>query len=424
VHWLRERTERRRVARSQLPDGTPCLVKHFLAPRRHRLRELAKRALGQDGARREWRALARLHAAGRYVPRPLALLRLGRGEDALVTEWIEGPTLSEALAAAPPARRRALDEVGRRVRELHDAGWAHRDLHRGNVILAETGPVFVDLQAAVPRCSQRARHRDLGMLDHSLRGRLGIGNRLRLRAAGLGLARPFDAAARAALRAAGSASQRRQRETVRSRAQRSLRAGRRARRLRLAGGTGLIARSADETELGAALEAQTSAPRIAVRRHPARWRDLLLGSGARRGWQRGFALAAASVPGAEPLAFVETRRFGRPGSSTLWLRAPEPCAAPSLEERVLAWARLWARLEATGFRPPPPDEEALYFERRGGRVEAGVAAAEDVGLPRPAGPAGNPAALDALERAWRALGADDELCRRGRVAYRRARRCG
>src|SRR5258706_404655 len=80
-------------------------------------------------APREWRPLTRLRASGIPVPAPLGLARLASGEHVLVTEWIDGVPLAEALANAAE-RRAVLAAVGALVRTLHDAGWVHRDLHR------------------------------------------------------------------------------------------------------------------------------------------------------------------------------------------------------------------------------------------------------------------------------------------------------
>ena len=418
VDWLRDRTDRRRVARSHLPDGTPCLVKHFLAPARHRLREALKRLVRLDGARREWRALERLHAGGQSVPRPLAHVRLPGREDVLLTEWIEGPTLRAALETPDVAeRRRLLESAGAAVLHLHRSGWIHGDLHRSNLLLSERGWVMVDLASASRRARARARYTDLGLLELSLRTQLSPGGRLRLRAAALGARRPFDAAEREALRAVGRAGRRRQQWLWRGRALRGGRAGRRALALRAEGGAGLIAAGADESAVREALAGRGSGELLVRRLAGA-----ASGGAARRGWRLSFALAAAGVPHAEPVAFVEWRRLGIPRSAALVLGVPGT-ASPSLEERVKAWARLWARLHANGFRTPSPDPAELAFTRSDRDSVARLIAPERLALPvLPPNLPPDPA-LDELERAWRAEGATAEQCRRGRAAYLRARVC-
>src|SRR5262249_33712282 len=244
VEWLRQRDRRRRLARIGLPGGRACFAKHYLARDRHAWRDAGKERLGLAAARREWRTLASLRAAGLPVPAPLAHALLASGEHVLVTEWIEAVPLAEALADRA-RRRELLAAVGAVVRALHEAGWVHRDLHRANLLIAGGAPVLRDLQAARRARGAAARLRDLGRLDHSLRRLLSRGDRVRLRAAALGLPRPLDAAGREAVRAAGAASLLRARAHANSRARRSLRAGRRAQRFEFEGGRGLVSRAFD-----------------------------------------------------------------------------------------------------------------------------------------------------------------------------------
>ncbi|MDX1650813.1 MAG: lipopolysaccharide kinase InaA family protein, partial [Myxococcota bacterium] len=341
---------------------------------RHPFRERLKAALGRSPADREARRLARLHAAGVPVPPPLGRGVLPGGDRILVLPWIEGEPLAALLAGPPAPRRRALAALGRAVARLHAAGFAHGDLHAENLLFAGGDPVLLDLQHARRRAGEAARLRDLGALDYSLRDRAALSDRLRLRAAALGLRRPFDAAARARLRAVGRAARRRARAHGRSRTRRRMRPGRLVASLRLPAGAGLRWRDFPEAVAAGALRAHDAVlagppdaasdpesearpspgggaavlqagPRGAVTRVRVDGRglvvkegragglaralaDRLRGSAARRGWRGGHGLLAREVPAARPLAFVEQRRLGLPVRSWLVLEdlAPAPDA--------------------------------------------------------------------------------------------------
>src|SRR5262249_7084497 len=182
------------------------------------------------------------------------------------------------------------------------------DLHRENILVAERGLVLVDLQAARPARGARARWRDLGRLDHSLRELLSIGDRVRLRAAVLGVQRPVDAPSRAALRAERRGSGAREA----GRARRSRRPGRRAERFAAAGGRGLVSRAIDARRVRTLLEEPASVPDLELRRYAARGSDLLCGSAARRAWHAAHALEASGIACATPVALLGGSRLGAP----------------------------------------------------------------------------------------------------------------
>jgi len=379
VEWLRRRDRRRRLARVALPGGSAVFAKIYLAADRHPLREWWKRRLGLTTAEREWRTLKRLRSAGLSVPAPLAHLQLATGEHVVVTEWLEGRPLGEALPASPRSRRSLLTAVGALVRRLHGAGWVHRDLHGENVLVAGVAPVLVDLQAAARRIGERARMRDLGSLDHSLRARLSLGDRVRLRAAALGLTRPFDRTARAQLRAVGRAALARGRAHATSRARRSLRAGRRARPFAVEGGRGLIARDADEARVRAALEgAQT--PGVEVRRYP-RTAPLRRRSTAARAWAVAHALEASDVAVVKPLAFLEWRRLGLPGRSLLVVESSSLAERCTAERAARARSALRARLREAGFATGALPDPGIACVEREGALAAQVVALEALRLP-------------------------------------------
>jgi len=376
VEWVRQRDRRRRLARIPLAGGRACFAKHYLAGDRHSWRDAWKERLGLVAAQREWRTLARLRAAGVPVPAPLVHARLASGERVLVTEWIAGVPLAEALADA--VRRPALlAAVGALVRALHEAGWVHRDLHRENILIAGGAPVLVDLQAARRSRSDAARLRDLGRLDHSLRRLLSRGDRVRLRASALGLARPLDAAGRAAVRAVGAASLARARAHANSRARRSLREGRRAQRFEFGGGRGLVSRAFDPAAVYAVLAAPAATVGFEVRPYRFAPRDLWRGSAARRAWAVAHALEASDVACVAPVAFVEWRLFGVPLRSALVV-ADELRADP---QRAATPDELRARLREAGFDTRGLDALGIALFERAGRSEARVIAPEQLRFP-------------------------------------------
>jgi len=142
VSLLRERATRS-VHLEHDPAGRAVVVKRFHDPR----------ALGPlvDGLRawREHSALARLHAAGLPVPRPLGVTRAGRSFE-LRQEAVPGArALGEFLggAARPPRGWRALlGALGALLARLHALGLEHGDLHAGNVLVDAAGrPWLIDL---------------------------------------------------------------------------------------------------------------------------------------------------------------------------------------------------------------------------------------------------------------------------------------
>ena len=384
---LREQPGHRRLVRARLASGQLVFLKHFARRRgRHRLREACKRIFGLEAARREWRALVALHARGVAVPEPLALAELDDGELVIATRFLEGRTLKQTLAEPPTAHRALLHAVADLVASLHAAGWAHGDLHHGNVLLADGYVWLLDLQSARGAHSRFARQRDLGELDHALAGSLSLSDRVRLRARALGLARPFSTDARRRLRAVGRASERRARAYARSRMRRARRPGRRYARLRVGEREGLRWRRIDEASVLRALADHAHAlanrsPAVLQRRTRSRvtrveaggvrvvlkeWRargllrpfaDGLRGSPAARAFRGGVGLRARRIGAAVPYAFLERRRLGLPVASWLLLEDLRPAVPADAFAGVLdaarvadALASLLARLHRAGIR--------------------------------------------------------------------------
>jgi tRNA A-37 threonylcarbamoyl transferase component Bud32 len=374
VDWLRRRDRRRRLARVRLADGRSLFAKHYLASDRHALRDAWKERLGLSTARREWRTLERLRSAGLPVPAPLAHVQLASGEHVVVMEWIDAVPLAAALADAKQ-RRPLLTALGALVKKLHAAGWVHRDLHRENVLVSSRGLVLIDLQAARRSRSAAARIRDLGRLDHSLRRILSRGDRVRLRAAALGAARPLDAASREHVRAVGRASLARARSHAASRARRSLRAGRRAQALECAGGRGLVSRAFEPAAVIALFAAPAQTVGYEVRHYRASLSDLWRGSAARRSWAVAHALEASDLACVTPVAFLEWRYLGFLQRSALVVADDCDASAP-IAPGSEACAKLLARLEEAGFAADGLDSRGLDLCRRAGQTFARVIALE------------------------------------------------
>ena len=128
---------------------------------------LAKAMIGRAAWQREWWALTTLWAAGVAVPEPLGLARTAGGDRLVVTAFIAGVSLWDELRNAGATSNARLQACGRAVACLHGAGVAHGDLHPGNVLLADTGPVLIDFQRSAKR-RRRTRIGDIARLDFSL----------------------------------------------------------------------------------------------------------------------------------------------------------------------------------------------------------------------------------------------------------------
>ena len=336
--------------------------------------------LGWSPARREEAALRALHEAGVPVAEALGRAELAGGDALLVLRYLPGVPLDEALAAPAAERRALLRALGEAVAALHRAGFAHGDLHAGNVRVSAGAPALLDLQHARRGGGEAAARADLGWLDYSLWGRASASDRLRLRAAALGLRRPFDARAREQLRAVGRAAELRAADHARSRTRRALRPGRLAARVRLGALRGLRLRELEEPALVRLLEAHARAAdaqvlkddprtrltalgegphRVVVKESRARGvaralADFARGSAARRAWRAGHGLRARGVGAAAPLAFVEERRLGVPARSWIVLANLRPApdgleaANEAPEAALAAFTRLLVALHRRG----------------------------------------------------------------------------
>ena len=117
-----------------------------------------------DQAASEWQALLHLSAAGIPVPRPVAWSRLPEGGAVLATAEIPGATpLKEAY------RRDLLPAVAALIRRMHQAGYLHRDLHLGNLLVAGDAVWVIDVhRGRIGPVAARDEERALGQLAYSL----------------------------------------------------------------------------------------------------------------------------------------------------------------------------------------------------------------------------------------------------------------
>ncbi|MBM4148772.1 MAG: glycosyltransferase [Lentisphaerae bacterium] len=164
----------------EFPDGT---VPGSVVVKRHRPRvalEHIKYAFQPTRAMAEWRNARALESAGVAVARALALGELRRfglwfGSDLVMERVLPGTTLREYLDAADrgdgPCRALVLD-LAAQVARFHAAGYHYRDLHVGNILVAEDGTArLIDLHE--PRRAYRDERRvavdDLARLNSSAR---------------------------------------------------------------------------------------------------------------------------------------------------------------------------------------------------------------------------------------------------------------
>jgi tRNA A-37 threonylcarbamoyl transferase component Bud32 len=334
----------RRLIRLDDGSAAPLLLKvHRHATGRHALRDRIKRSFGRVAAEREWRALRRAYEMGVAVPEPLGRARLADGDELVVERFVAGPLLANALASRDGGIAETLLALGTAIHALHAGGLAHGDLHAGNLILSEAGPVLLDWQSA-RRCrgpGDRAATHDLALLDASL-GRLGVSSwdRHRLCCAALGFSEADTSESRAAVEAIAQTGVAARERHAHNLTRRSLRPGDSGVPWCTPLGQGLRRPDVDAATLEKALEAdlaalarspgratddgarvlkadgRTSVSRVsadgrewvvkAVRRDgPGRLlEDRLKRGPAQRAWRAAAGLRSRDIPCAEPVAFL------------------------------------------------------------------------------------------------------------------------
>ena len=162
------RSKRRRILHIT-PTGRPGLIiKGFHEkPGGSAWLSIMKRILGQAPWQREQRGLQSVKAHPPLAPAFLGRARTPQGEILLISEFIEGPGLGEALSGSKADTASMLTACGEVIARLHQSGVAHGDLHPGNLLLAEGGPILIDFQRS-SKNRTHSRTDDLARLDFSL----------------------------------------------------------------------------------------------------------------------------------------------------------------------------------------------------------------------------------------------------------------
>ncbi|HEX7182356.1 MAG TPA: lipopolysaccharide kinase InaA family protein, partial [Thermoanaerobaculia bacterium] len=153
LHWGRNYLY---VARLETACGpVDVVVKQF---RNRSAKDRLRRRLRGSKAAKSWRVARAMLAAGVLTPEPV--MRIESEDEAGPSFYVcrHLPDVLEArylLRAANAGREREefpevdlprfLDELGRTARRLHDAGFWHRDLSSGNVLLRGDGLYLIDL---------------------------------------------------------------------------------------------------------------------------------------------------------------------------------------------------------------------------------------------------------------------------------------
>jgi hypothetical protein len=168
LHWGRNYLY---LARCDTAAGAQeVVVKQF---RNRRWRDRLRRRLGGSKAAKSWRIAHALRAAGIATPEPLILADSvsPAGPSFYVCRFLAAGLEARYLLRAANAGRETelfpdidlpafLRQLGGFIRRLHDAGFWHRDLSSGNVLLDRGAP------AAGPDAPNR-----LGLGDHKRAGR-------------------------------------------------------------------------------------------------------------------------------------------------------------------------------------------------------------------------------------------------------------
>jgi tRNA A-37 threonylcarbamoyl transferase component Bud32 len=178
LHWGRNYLYLTRCETAAGP--VEVVVKQF---RNAGLRDRLRQRRGAGKAARSWRVARAMTAAGIATPEPLLLLesRCARGPSFYVCRYLAGRVEARHLLRAANAGREAelypgldlsrfLAQLGGFIRRLHDAGFWHRDLSSGNVLVRLEEPMelaLVDLNRArrAGRLTLSQRARDLSRMN-------------------------------------------------------------------------------------------------------------------------------------------------------------------------------------------------------------------------------------------------------------------
>ncbi|MGV9377711.1 protein kinase domain-containing protein [Nonomuraea sp. NPDC003707] len=126
----------------QAPDGTRVAVK-LIHPRMD---------AQADFRRRFAREVAAAKRVARFCTAPVLDADVEGDVAYLVTEYVEGPSLGDAVHESGPLKGSALDglaaAMAMALRAIHGAGVVHRDLKPSNVLLSQVGPKVIDFGIA------------------------------------------------------------------------------------------------------------------------------------------------------------------------------------------------------------------------------------------------------------------------------------
>jgi len=209
VRQLDNRITSRIVLRGESRDEAVFLKRHERASMAQRLRPRLRGSLPTLGARYEWDAILRFHAAGLPTMTPIAFGESG-GRSLVMTqdlyakgtllEWVNetfagtGPETGASPATVTSLVRRLAERIAQIARRMHDCRMHHQDFYLNHLLycgaIEELEIRVIDLgRVRQPRrLTRRWIIKDLAQLDFSAR-RLSCSERLRFLRLYLG--RPF-----------------------------------------------------------------------------------------------------------------------------------------------------------------------------------------------------------------------------------------
>ena len=115
--------------------------------------------------RTEARLMAEARAAGVAVP---VLYDIDLQGHTITMEFVEGPTLKDALEAGGPQAAVLAREMGRVAGRLHRAGIIHGDLTTSNMVVRDGGIVILDFSLGGKARDPESRGVDLHLLREAL----------------------------------------------------------------------------------------------------------------------------------------------------------------------------------------------------------------------------------------------------------------
>ncbi|SEU15590.1 protein kinase domain-containing protein [Nonomuraea wenchangensis] len=126
----------------EAPDGTRVAVKLINA----------RMSADPEFRRRFAREVAAARRVARFCTAPVLDADVDGDPAYLVTEYVEGPSLGDAVRESGPLTGSALDGLAAAMavalRAIHGAGVVHRDLKPSNVLLSQVGPKVIDFGIA------------------------------------------------------------------------------------------------------------------------------------------------------------------------------------------------------------------------------------------------------------------------------------